>query len=156
MYTADIELVLQEAKSEQLKNFLYHNVEVGYTLITLPSLASATASCSVISDANTFLRTFFSPLPIFPSTDAVAAWEMWVEERGEGGEIRKPVDSYVIQLHTFSFGKALLQLTCQSFCHVCELCKVLQLYPKMEIKAGYSQALTELNLAMQRSFSKNQ
>ena len=63
-------------QTKQLKNFLYQNVKVGYTLITLPSLASATASCSVISDANTFLRTFFSPLPIFPSTDAVAAWGM--------------------------------------------------------------------------------
>ena len=53
-----------------------------------------------------------------------------------------------------SLGEALLQLTCQGFRHVCELGKVLQLYTKIEIKVGYAQALTELNVTMQISFSK--
>ena len=43
------------------------------TLMALPSLVSATASCSCMSDTNTFFNTFFNPLLILPSTAAVAA-----------------------------------------------------------------------------------
>lgn len=44
-----------------------------HTLITLPSLASATANSACASLATIFFRTFFKPLPILPSINAVAA-----------------------------------------------------------------------------------
>lgn len=46
---------------------------LGLTLITPPSLASATASCSWASLATIFFKIFFKFLLILPSTSAVDA-----------------------------------------------------------------------------------